>query len=104
MSKESKTEVAPSDYFNVEFRILFSVLAAVALGSFVLTDDRINWFLDAVWVAVGLPLVFFSRRWFPLTPLLYRLLVFHALVLIAGGALDVREDASWSLGTGTLGI
>jgi putative membrane protein len=73
------------DYFDAEFRILFASLGAVALASFAFTDNRVNWLLDAIWVAAGLPLIFISRRWFPLSPLLYRLLVFHALVLIAGG-------------------
>ncbi|MEO8495765.1 MAG: DUF2238 domain-containing protein [Planctomycetota bacterium] len=85
MSPESNDHATRSNYFDAEFRVLVSLLAAVAITSFVFTEDRVNWLLDAGWVAVGLPLISVSRRWFPLTPLLYRLLVFHALVLIAGG-------------------
>lgn len=40
-------------YFDSEFRVLCTVLFAVALASFVFTDDRVNWLLDAIWVAVG---------------------------------------------------
>ena len=72
MSVPLNDHVRQPDYFDAEFRVLVSLLFAVALASFVFTDDRINWLLDAIWVAVGLPL-------------LYRLLVFHAFVLIAGG-------------------
>ncbi len=85
MLPERNDRASEPGYFDAEFRVLCSLLAAVALASFVFTGDRLNWLLDAGWVAVGLPLIFISRRWFPLTPLLYRLLVFHALVLVAGG-------------------
>ena len=85
MPPQQDDRATPRSYFDFEFRILFLMLGTVALASFIFTDDRVNWLLDAGWVAVGLPLVLISRLWFPLTPLLYRLLVFHALVLIAGG-------------------
>jgi len=62
--------------------LLVSVAAAVTL---LLTEDRTNWLLDASWVLAGVPLLIISRRWFPLSALLYRLLALHALVLIAGG-------------------
>ena len=60
MSLEPNDQVTRSDYFDAEFRILFSVLAIVALASFAFTEDRVNWLLDAIWVAVGLPLVFLA--------------------------------------------
>ncbi|MEU6146745.1 DUF2238 domain-containing protein [Streptomyces sp. NPDC047081] len=47
--------------------------------------DRTTWFLETVWVLVGLPLLVFTHRRFPLTDLLYCLLAFHALVLMVGG-------------------
>jgi putative membrane protein len=66
--------------------ILWSVLlSAVMALAFYGTADRVNWMLDACWVVVGVPLLVVTRNWFPLTPLLYRLLAIHALVLIGGG-------------------
>ncbi|MFJ3194475.1 DUF2238 domain-containing protein [Streptomyces griseoviridis] len=47
--------------------------------------DRTTWFLETVWVLVGLPLVVLARRRFPLTNLLCVLLAAHALVLMVGG-------------------
>jgi putative membrane protein len=65
------------------------LLAAVTLGALVYSAiapyDRLTWVLEIAWVAVGLPLLIATRRSFPLTPLLYRLLFLHALILILGG-------------------
>ncbi|MET8450349.1 DUF2238 domain-containing protein [Streptomyces sp. NPDC005209] len=47
--------------------------------------DRTTWFLETVWVLVGLPLVVLTWRRFPLTGLLCGLLAVHALVLALGG-------------------
>lgn len=47
--------------------------------------ERGTWFLETVWVLVGLPLVLLAWRRFPLTNLLCCLLAAHALVLAVGG-------------------
>jgi putative membrane protein len=47
--------------------------------------DRLTWFLETVPVMIGICLLIPSRRRFPLTPLLYRLLALHAVILIVGG-------------------
>jgi len=47
--------------------------------------DRLTWFLEVLPVLVGLSLLVSTRRRFPLTPLAYRLLFLHALILILGG-------------------
>jgi putative membrane protein len=44
-----------------------------------------TWFLEVLPVLVGGPLLVATHRRFPLTPLLYRLLFLHALILILGG-------------------
>ncbi|WP_119302688.1 DUF2238 domain-containing protein [Dongia deserti] len=41
--------------------------------------------MEVSWVVVGIPLLIATRPAFPLTPLLYRLLFVHALILILGG-------------------
>jgi putative membrane protein len=56
-------------------------LAASAIGPV----DRLTWLLEVFPVLVGAPLLVWSRARFPLTPLLYRLLFVHALILILGG-------------------
>jgi len=48
--------------------------------------DRLTWFLETVPVMLGLPLLIATHRRFPLTPLVYRLLFIHGLILMLGGA------------------
>jgi len=47
--------------------------------------DRLTWFLEVFPVLVAIPLLWATRAGFPLTRLLYWLIVVHALVLMLGG-------------------
>ncbi|MHC3470004.1 DUF2238 domain-containing protein [Streptomyces sp. 7R007] len=60
------------------------VVAGMAVSAYA-PRDRATWFLETVWVLVGLPLVVLAWRRFPLTNLLCGLLAAHALVLAVGG-------------------
>ncbi|WP_329353711.1 DUF2238 domain-containing protein [Streptomyces sp. NBC_01261] len=53
--------------------------------------DRTTWFLETVWVLVGLPVIVLTWRRFPLTGLLCCLLAAHALVLAVGGHYTYAE-------------
>lgn len=53
--------------------------------------DGLTWFLEVVWVVVGLPLVIWRWKTFPLTRLLTFALVIHALVLMYGGHYTYAE-------------
>jgi putative membrane protein len=70
---------------RAEFVMWIALVTAAAATTLFLTTDRTNWLLDAGWVLAGVPLLIVSRKRFPLSALLYRLLAVHALVLIAGG-------------------
>ncbi len=63
--------------------LILVVLIALALSG-IGPEDRLTWVLEITPVFIGLPLVLATRRNFPLTPLLYRLLAIHALILILG--------------------
>ncbi|MFJ4468199.1 DUF2238 domain-containing protein [Streptomyces sp. NPDC089424] len=66
--------------------LLLAGLVTVALAvSAWEPHDRATWFLETVWVIVGLPVLFLTWRRFPMTGLLCCLLAAHALVLIVGG-------------------
>lgn len=65
---------------------LIALVAGALLWSAIAPTDRLTWFMEVVWVLVGLPLVMARWRRFPLTRLLCWLLAAHALVLIYGGA------------------
>lgn len=60
------------------------VVVALAVSAWE-PHDRATWFLETVWVIVGLPLLFLTWRRFPMTDLLCCLLAAHALVLVLGG-------------------
>lgn len=61
--------------------LCLAALAVSAIGPF----DRLTWWLEVGPVLIGLPLLLATFRGYPLTPLLYRLLLVHALILIMGG-------------------
>jgi len=61
------------------------VLVAAALGvSAISPTDRLTWWLEALPVLIGAPLLMMTARRFPLTNLLYVLIACHALILILG--------------------
>lgn len=70
---------------EVEPTLLLALTLAALVYSGIAPYDHLTWALEISWVAVGLPLLVVTRQHFPLTPLLYRLLFLHALILIVGG-------------------
>jgi putative membrane protein len=67
-----------------QFILLVLTLAALCLSA-LRPFDRTTWFLEVFPVLVAVPLLWITRDRFPLTPLLYRLIFLHALILIIGG-------------------
>ncbi|MER6085325.1 DUF2238 domain-containing protein [Streptomyces sp. NPDC001833] len=80
---------------RVPRRVPLALFAAVVVAGMALSAwgarDRTTWFLETVWVLVGLPLVVLTWRRFPLTGLLAGLLAAHALVLAVGGHYTYAE-------------
>ena len=70
---------------QIEPALLLAVTATALVLSGIAPYDRLTWAMEISWVAVALPVLVATRRSFPLTPLLYRLLCLHALILIVGG-------------------
>lgn len=67
-------------------RVVLLVLVGAALtASGIHPYDRATWLMEVVPVLIGAPLLVATSRDFRLTPLLYRLLFLHALILIVGG-------------------
>ncbi len=65
------------------------ILLAIALFTLILSGihpyDRLTWLLEVAPVIIAVPLLASTCRRFPLTPLLYRLILLHALILMLGG-------------------
>lgn len=66
-----------------------TVLALVVSG--IEPKDRATWWLEVGPVLIAAPLLIATYARFPLTPLLYRLIFVHALVLILGGHYTYAE-------------
>ncbi|MEU6376046.1 DUF2238 domain-containing protein [Streptomyces sp. NPDC046909] len=84
---------------------LFAGVVAVGLAlSAWGPKDRTTWFLETVWVLIGLPLILLTWRRFPLTTLLCGLLAAHALVLMIGGHYTYAEVPFGNWLRDTLGL
>ena len=73
---------------KADLRLPLVLLAVVLLGllwSGLGPHDRLTWFLEVVPVLIALPLLAWTARSFPLTPLAYLLIAVHALILMYGG-------------------
>lgn len=70
---------------RTEARVLFCLAIAALVISGINPFDRLTWVMEVLPAMIGLVLCYITRRTFPLTPLLYRLLFAHALGLMLGG-------------------
>jgi len=64
--------------------ILLLVAVAATAASAIAPHDWTTWLLEAFPVLLGAPLLIATYRAFPLTPMLYRLLLLHGLILLLG--------------------
>ena len=72
--------------------LLLLAVALVALAvSAIHPHDRLTWVLEAFPFFIAAPVLIATWRRFPLTPLLYRLILFHAVILFAGGHYTYAE-------------
>ena len=62
--------------------VFFGVLAWSVQASY----DRATWWMEAAPALIAFPVLVLTRRRFPLTDLLYVLILLHAVVLMAGAA------------------
>jgi putative membrane protein len=65
--------------------LLLLVLTAVR------PHDYFTWFLEVAPILIGVPILVATAKSFPLTPLLYRLLFVHAVILMVGGHYTYAE-------------
>ncbi len=75
-----------TDSENPKALLILSILAVgLLIISGVTAYDRATWLMEVAPVLIALPVLWYSRRTFPLTDLLYLLIFIHALILIIGG-------------------
>ena len=68
-----------------ELRALLGVGAIALAVSGVAPHDRLTWVLEVAPILIAVPVLIATARRFPLTPLAYRLIFVHALILMVGG-------------------
>src|SRR5258706_3724935 len=64
---------------------LMVLLAIGLIVSGIAPFERGTWLLEVFPIAIVMPIVWFTRRHFPLTRMLYVLIGLHALILMVGG-------------------
>jgi putative membrane protein len=64
---------------------------AVLVWSAIEPRDYFTWFLEVTPALVALPVLIATRRRFPLTPLVYVLILGHAIILMVGGHYTYAE-------------
>lgn len=69
-----------------EALVLLALVAIALLASGIAPRERGTWVLETAPVFIAAPLLWFTWDRFRLTPLAYRLIFLHALILILGGA------------------
>jgi len=68
-----------------------AIFFAALLWSGIRPKDQLTWLLETVPAMVALVLMAATRRRFPLTPLLYVLILLHAIILMVGGHYTYAE-------------
>lgn len=76
---------------RAEGAFLLALVAGVLLWSGIAPTDRLTWFLEVIWVVVGVPLIVALRHRYPLTRLLLWLIAIHGVILIYGGKYTYAE-------------
>ena len=67
------------------------VFAAVLLWSAINPADYFTWFLEVLPAIIGLLVLLATRKSFPLTPLVYVLILVHCVILMVGGHYTYAE-------------
>jgi putative membrane protein len=79
------TTTEPTRRETSEAIALLVATAVVLVISGIGPRDRATWFLEVAPVLIVAPLLYFTWRTFRLTPLAYRLIFVHGLILMLGG-------------------
>ncbi|MBB3321690.1 MULTISPECIES: DUF2238 domain-containing protein [unclassified Atlantibacter] len=61
------------------------LLAALLIVTGIATASKLTWLMEVLPVLIVVPILWATARRYPLTPLLYLLIFFHAIILIVGG-------------------
>lgn len=67
------------------------IFLSVFIWSAIVPSDRITWLLEVAPAVIGLVLIIATYKSFPLTPLVYSLILIHCVILMVGGHYTYAE-------------
>ena len=76
---------------NVKISVWILVFLSVLAWSAIEPADRLTWWMEVIPALVGFGVLIMTRQRFPLTELVYWLILFHAVVLMVGGHYTYAE-------------
>jgi len=71
--------------------VWLAIFGGVLVWSGIAPKDQFTWFLEVLPALIGLVLILATRARFPLTPLLYVLVLVHCVILMVGGHYTYAE-------------
>lgn len=76
---------------NIKIFIWVTVFLAVLIWSAIAPADRLTWWMEVIPALLGFMILLFTRERFPLTELVYFLILVHAVILMVGGHYTYAE-------------
>ena len=76
---------------NIKVLLWVFVFLSVLLWSAIEPADRLTWWMEVIPAIAGFAILLFTRKRFPLTELLYTLILIHAVILMIGGHYTYAE-------------
>jgi len=76
---------------NLKTLIWIVVFLSVLTWSAIDPADRLTWWMEVIPALIGFVILAFTRQRFPLTPLVYVLILIHAIILMVGGHYTYAE-------------
>ena len=76
---------------NIKTLIWVIVFLSVLLWSAIEPADRLTWWLEVIPALAGFVILLLTRKRFPLTKLVYVLILIHAIILMVGGHFTYAE-------------
>ncbi len=76
---------------NIKILIWVVVFLSVLIWSAIEPADRLTWWMEVIPALVGLIILTMTRQRFPLTELVYFLILIHAIILMVGGHYTYAE-------------
>lgn len=76
---------------NVRILVWSAVFLSVLIWSAIEPADSITWWMEVIPALIGVVVLVMTRQRFPLTPLVYTLILIHAVILMVGGHYTYAE-------------